>query len=244
MKFNMSKELHWRFSENLWNLSNINHYKSIISPKLIFPSKLEDSSKVSVEEAQVIYISLLNQTNYYYSLEAPTKALYSRDGKLPRISSIDLSLYSLVLEKDLEAGVEKGRFVLDKNIEFKSGQPDYKAFMNDLEKLLIEGYDSTWIHLLNDANSGDINHLFRKFIASFTHLQQNKVINISDLNDNVVLDFYVNIQDKKCALLKRFYINKYKQNGQIYVNNFFDIKYDVENGKIEIEDSNDWTVFQ
>ncbi len=243
MKFNMSKELHWRFSENLWNLSNIDNYRSIISPKLIFPTKEADSNKISVQEAQIIYISLLNQTNYYYSLEAPTKHLYVRDGKIPRIGNIDLSLYTLMLEKDIKSGVEKGKFILEKNVEFKSGQPDYKKFMNDIEKLLVEGIDGAWIHLLNDANSGDINHLFRKFIASFTHLHQHKVIDLEDLNSNISIDFFVNIQDKKCALLKRFEVDKYKKNSQVYVNNFFDISYEVINEKINIKESNGWTVF-
>jgi len=213
------KEINRRLFNDIWNLSDTskNSIKGL-SPKLIIPKKRDDSNRISEQEARFLFTSLLNSTNYYYSVETPTEEVYSQSG-IKRISAAsDLSLY-----KNENSTPKK---IL--NIEFKAHNPPMDHIKKDVEKLLRENLPWCWNHLLKNADSNTIPSLFKKFKKAIYEL-------INEKNQSEIL-FSICIIEKKVAIQKL--INTSKDN----LDDFFNFEYSIQNGDVSISNENNWLV--
>lgn len=125
--------------------------------RLIFPNKKESSGdviRISEQELRLLFIEKFLQIYpYYYSIETPTVKKYSFGKKYEDIkvgkgtsASHDLCIF----EKD------KDKYQRKLNIEFKHTNVGIKDVGKDIVKLICEGIDGVFIHLLDNTNSGTL----------------------------------------------------------------------------------------
>jgi hypothetical protein len=174
----------------------------------------------------VLYTSILNSTNYYYSIETPTQQTYRFTGNSSIRARSDLSIY--ILNKN-------NSFDKVANIEFKAHNPDKSHIEKDIEKLIKEKQIGNWVHLLKNIDRGTLPALFNKFINSFEN-QKNKI------SKPLSICFCFCILEKRLACLKHFYFDPaHNINFQDYYKEFFIIDYDEAfNNSVNI--SNGWSI--
>ena len=141
----------------LWNVVDPNTPPNGLSPRLIFPELRTGNTRVSEQEARLLWCTALQDTSYYYALEAPTSETYIQSGSTPISARTDLALF-LSNESYLERVVD---------IEFKAHNPEQEKIGKDIEKLIREQRIGNWFHLLSATNSATITKLFKKFIEAF-----------------------------------------------------------------------------
>jgi len=151
-------EINRRLSHDLWNMSCFNGKPSGLSPRLIFPEKrINNEIRISEQEARILYCSILNNLNYFYSIETPTNETYQFTGKTPLSALSDLSIYRY---KDNE-------FIKMANVELKAHNPATENISKDIEKIIREEKDGNWFHVLKNINKGTLPSVFEKFVSSF-----------------------------------------------------------------------------
>ncbi|PKP58241.1 hypothetical protein CVT91_08920 [Candidatus Atribacteria bacterium HGW-Atribacteria-1] len=118
-------EVNRRLSRDLWNASCFNDKPSGLSPRLIFPVKrINNKIRISEQEAKILYCTILNEINYFYSIETPTNKAYQQTGNTPLSALSDLSIYRYI-----NNGFEKLA-----NVELKAHNPATKNISKDIEK--------------------------------------------------------------------------------------------------------------
>lgn len=150
-------EMNRRVSYALWNVASLNTAPNGLSPRLIFPEYRGGNIRISEQEARLLWCTMLQDTSYYYSVEAPTTETYIQSGTKPLSARTDVALYSLV-----ENGLKRVA-----NIEFKAHNATSEQIRKDVEKLIREKITGNWFHLLPSTNSGTIPRLFKKFVTAF-----------------------------------------------------------------------------
>ena len=116
-------EINRRICFDLWNLCSDNNTPYSLSPRLIFPKKRDGTIRISEKESKTLCCGLLNNSNYYYSVETPTEQLY---GQGHRSALTDVSLYKL----------KNNQFEKVANIEFKAHKSNFDNIRKDIEKLV------------------------------------------------------------------------------------------------------------
>ena len=156
-------EINRRLSYDLWNVSFIGEKPSGLSPRLVFPKKREknkkneDEIRISEQEARILYCSILNNLNYFYSIETPTNETYRFTGKTPLSALSDLSIYRYI----------DNEFIKMANVELKAHNPATENISKDIEKIIREEKDGNWFHVLKNINKGTLPSVFEKFVSSF-----------------------------------------------------------------------------
>lgn len=156
-------EINRRLSHDLWNLSCIGEKPSGLSPRLIFPKKRiknkknEDVKRISEQEARILYCNILNNLNYFYSIETPTEDTYKQSGKTAISALSDLSIYHYA----------NGGFRKKANVEFKALNPVIKDISKDIEKIIREKEHGNWFHVLKNIDKETLPSVFNKFVSSF-----------------------------------------------------------------------------
>lgn len=119
-------------------------------PSLRFPSLRDDARnrRVSEQEARVLMCRELEGA-HNYSIEYPTRELYTFSGQASLSARVDLA----VLSAD-------GAMTLA--VEFKANQPPQGAIDKDMEKLVFERVPGLWFHTLRATNSKTLERLFSK----------------------------------------------------------------------------------
>lgn len=197
-------EVNRRLSYDLWNVSCLNKKPSGLSPRLIFPIKrTNEEIRISEQEARILYCNILNNLNYFYSIETPTNETYQQTGNTPLSALSDLSIYRYI-----DNGFEKMA-----NVELKAHNPDIKNISKDIEKIIREEKDGNWFHVLKNINKGTLPSVFDKFIFSLKK-HSNKSSKISIL-------FCICILEKKFSIIKYFKWNKNDGNLIHYLDKFF-----------------------
>jgi hypothetical protein len=202
-------EINRRLSYNLWNVSFFGEKPSGLSPRLIFPKKRkknkkdEDIKRISEQEARILYCNILNNLNYFYSIETPTDNTYIQSGKTGVSALSDLSIYRCT---------DKG-FKKEANVEFKAHNPVIKDISKDFEKIIKEKEHGNWFHILENINKGTLPSVFDKFIFSLKE-HSNKGSKISIL-------FCICILEKKFSIIKYFKWNKNVGDLIHYLDKFF-----------------------
>ena len=202
-------ELNKRISENLWQMTDENGQLSSFSPRVIFPLKRDKKTvRISEQEARIICCSLLNNLSLHYSVETPTCETYVQKGKKPggMSAQTDLTIF----------GFDGQRFNRLVNIEFKAHNTTPANIRKDIEKLVREGIQGNWFHLLENTDGGTFKALFRKFEASFhdnSHGYHNTLISIV---------FCFCVLEKKQVYIKHFFYEPGRKTYKEYVRQFFD----------------------
>jgi len=219
-------EINRRLLYDLWNLTDVSQPPTGLSPRLILPKMRNKSIRISEQEARFLYCSLLNNFNYFYSVETPTEKVYIQKGLKPQSASSDLSLYIYN-----DNAIEKVM-----NVEFKAHNPQIEFIAKDIEKLIKEPVKGNWFHLLKNIDGGTLPSLFNKFIESF-----NKYRNIVE-NDSLSIIFSFCVLEKKWACLNHFLYNPDKNDFSEYVKNFFDIEYTIQKSKVKVTNKGSWQI--
>lgn len=220
-------EINQRVCSTLWDIS-INGLSKGLSPRLILPQKRNGEIRVSEQEARIIYCSILNTLNYFYSIETPTTEIYQQTGSKPISASSDLSLYR----------ERNDQFHKVMNIEFKAHNPAQEQIRKDIEKLIRESIAGTWFHVLKNVDSRTIPVLFEKMKESL--LQCERFLG----NTGLSCIFCFCVFEKPWACMKDFHYNSKKENFQEYLNSFFALDYSVQNKKIEINNEHNWNILK
>ena len=222
-------EINRRVCFNLWNIASVNGHSSGFSPRLILPKKRSGEIRISEQESRVLYCSVLNNLNYYYSIETPTENVYKQKGISPVSASSDLSIY-------IQSGDEFSKI---SNVEFKAHNPNVEHIRKDIEKFIKENVTGNWFHTLKNIDNKTIHKLFDKFKNSF--------IECSDLICcRLSFVFCICVIEKQWACIKEFSFDPNNGNAIDYVSDFFDIGYFVNSStpEVHVNDSNGWIVVQ
>jgi len=197
-------EINRRLSYDLWNVSCFNKKPSGLSPRLIFPvNRINGEIRISEQEARILYCNILNNLNYFYSIETPTKETFQQTGNTPLSALFDLSIYKFI----------DGSFEKKVNIELKAHNPALKNFSKDIEKIIREGKDGNWFHVLKNIDKATLPSVFDKFISS---LKEH-----SDKSNKISILFCICVLEKKWGMIKHFEWNNKKGNLIDYLDNFF-----------------------
>jgi len=228
-----------RVCMKLWDIIAIEDSPNDLTPKLVVPSLYNltvDSVgiRISEQEARFMFCSELEKTNYFYSVETPTKGKYSFSGSEKISARSDISIYS--------AKANKLEHIA--NVELKAGNPLEKDIIKDIRKLIFERRENAtlegnWFHFLKNADSNTLNSLFKKFQESFNILASE--VNLPD--DSISIQFTFCVLDKKWACTKKF-IWKSGTDLNEYVNSFFNIQYNIKNSNINVKNANGWEIFR
>ena len=202
-------EVNRRLSYDLWNVSFFGEKPSGLSPRLIFPKKRkknkkgEDIKRISEQEVRTLYCNILNNLNYFYSIETPTDNAYIQSGKTAVSALSDLSIYRYI-----NNGFEKLA-----NVELKAHNAAKKNISKDFEKIIKEKEHGNWFHILENIDKGTLPSVFDKFISSLKE-HSNKSSKISIL-------FCICVLEKKFSIIKYFKWNKNDSNLIHYLDKFF-----------------------
>lgn len=219
-------EINRRLSANLWFMTDVGNKHSGLTPRLVFPHKRKSGIRISEQEARTLYCGILNTSNYYYSIETPTVNMYQQTGKTGISASTDLSIWTF----------SDNNFTKKVNVEFKAHTPSIEHIQKDIEKLVKENITGNWFHTLKNIDSGTFPKLFRKFADSF--------ISLRPLIQEADILFCFCVLDKKWTCMKHFH---YKLPNSIILNDhvksFFELEYRVKTDKIDVLESNQWSIF-
>lgn len=215
-------EINRRLSHDLWNVSFICEEPSGLSPRLVFPKKRiknknnENVKRISEQEARILYCSILNNLNYFYSIETPTEKEYKLTGKIGVSALSDLSVYAYIGKDNInnnKSDEEKIFFKKMANVELKAHNPAKVNISKDIEKIITEGIDGNWFHILKNINSGTLHSIFKKFSIS---IKDNFF-----KNDRISILFCICILEKNFSIIKHFQWEKGTKNIDIYLEEFF-----------------------
>lgn len=234
-------EINRRIFYDLWNVSCFNEKPSGLSPRLIFPKKRkkikkEDIKRISEQEARILYCNILNNFNYFYSIETPTEKTYQQTGKKKLSALSDLSIY--IFSKD--------EFKKKANVEFKAHNPDIKNISKDIEKIIKEGLDGNWFHILKNIDKATLPSIFNKFIFS--------IQNHFNKSDKISILFCICILEKEWGMIKHFeYDSSSSKNIPDFIEEFFCLSKISDSNNIkdknmlkqkDILKNNSWTIIE
>ena len=199
------------------------------STSLIFPVKRtppgHDSPPVRISEAEarLLFALSLDKRRIPFAVEAPTREVYSFKGSTPMSGRIDLLCY---------AASEADSGVLERNlgIEFKAHNPVQGSIRKDVEKLIREGHDGLWFHVLKNVDSGTLGSLFGKFREAFDELSSFRG------DTPAALSFSIVVIEKRLWLFRTFGEDDDLDSA------FGSLEYRVERGRVIVVDAGGWRV--
>ncbi|MDY6989538.1 MAG: hypothetical protein SWQ30_15940 [Thermodesulfobacteriota bacterium] len=220
-------EINRRLFYDLWNISAVPEAPTGLSPRLILPTRRSEDIRISEQEARFLYCSLLNNLNYFYSVETPTERRFIQKGKIPRSASSDLSLYDY----------DGKKFLKLMNVEFKAHTPREQDIKKDIEKLIAEKKDGNWFHLLKNIQSGTLRRNFEKISNSLKSCQ--RMLKVKKVS--IVFSFCV--LERKWACSKHFLYEPSVGSFSEYADRFFfNLKLDVKRRSIKVVDDAGWQI--
>ena len=213
-------ELNKRVCLNLWHMANEHGKPSNLSPHVIYPlnrdrtPRIRDRTpRISEQEARVICCGLLNNLSLYYSVETPTEQRYVQKGKKKEgmAAQTDLTMYNF-------DGQSLKRVI---NMEFKAHNCDKRDVGKDIKKLVREGYQGNWFHILANYDAGTFPALFSKFKYAFTKYPKPlSHENFSSKTISIIFCFCV-LQKQK-AYMRHFSYEPSQNDHSEYVTSFFE----------------------
>lgn len=205
-------ELNQRLSLNLWHMANEQGQPFDLSPHVIYPLKRDRTVRISEQEARAVCCGLLNNLSMYYSVETPTEQRYVQKGKRKEGMSgqTDLTIY-------VYDGQSLNRTI---NVEFKGPQASKNDIGKDIEKLVREGYQGNWFHILGNYNAGTFPALFSKFKYAFTEYP--KLFSPEKLcSKKISILFCFCVLAKQRAYMRHFFYEPSQNGYEEYVTSFF-----------------------
>ena len=212
----------------LWSLPDVDSEPTLDYPRLIIPSKRDKNKRISEQEARFVFCSILNNSDFFYSIETPTEKKYKISGEGMRSASTDLTIY------EYRDGFRKLA-----NVEFKAYNPRFKEIEKDIKKLVREEITGNWFHLLKNVNSMTLKALFDKIKNAL----------IKNYSDSISILFCFCVLDKKWACMKHFKWNgsefpeeKKQEKYRVFVEEFFRLDYFVRR-RIIVVDETGWEIY-
>ncbi len=213
-------EINRRLCLDLWHMTSVNERNQAFSPdipKLIIPPYRDNKVRISEQEARFLMCSILNDFDYFYSIETPTTLLYSFSGENKRSAATDLTLW-------LHNGDTFERAV---NIEFKARNRSKNYIIKDIEKLVSEGTIGNWFHLLKNIDRGTLKSLFSKFVEGLEETSH------KGLSTKKEIVFTFCVLEKKWACQKILTpVDDFKS--------FFTLEYHIEREQVIVTNDNGW----
>ena len=197
-------QLNRDLSRLLWSTLTSSELPAPTSPRVVFPVFRGGNARISEQEARVLCCTLLNATEFYYAVEAPTVQTYSQRGKSKLSARTDLALYT-------NSTTALKRVM---NVEFKAKNPPQREFNKDIEKLIREDLSGNWFHLLDNENSGTLPSIARKFLNAF-------LANLQYVDHDIDIIFAVCIRKTKRAFTKRMQYQHRTADFEIFMQAFF-----------------------
>ena len=197
-------ELNRRVAFALRNVGFTAAPPSGLSPRLVFPDLAKGKTRFSEQESRLLWCNALQETSYYYAVEAPTTKKYVQKGKTPTRARTDVALYT--------ANSSKLQRVA--NVEFKAGSSTEEQIRKDLEKLIRENLQGNWFHTLHVANRKTITKLFKKFVNAF-----GKCAKYANHDIDIVFSFCV--VPEKQLISRRFEFKVSSGSFKAYATEFF-----------------------
>lgn len=151
----ITEHLSREVAESLWAV----YHERPNAPHLIMPAKRDDSTRVSEQESKILITQWLERSGEFYSIETPTREMYTQSGNASLSGRIDVTVYGSHDPADR---------VL--NLELKSGTATLEGFRKDFEKLLREGVPGLWFHTLTNASDATWNSIEDKMREALERL--------------------------------------------------------------------------
>lgn len=148
-------DLRLKLAHRLWSLQegSLAGLADALPSHLIAPGD-SNEARISEQEARIVLSQILDSSYpWYYSVETPTVSTYKFSGKKKLRARSDMTLYS-----------QPGARLID--IEFKEGNPHPSSIEKDICKLLREGRDGMWFHILRNTDHHTFSFLFEKIKKS------------------------------------------------------------------------------
>ena len=199
------------------------------STSLIFPSKrpaAEETTsvvRVSEAEARLLFALALNRRSLPFAIEVPTTKRYSFKGTTPMSARIDLVAYSH------SSSAPGNALIRNLAVEFKAHNPPQESIRKDLEKLIREGHDGLWFHILKNIDSGTLRSIFTKFRTALETL----VSAPEHANRELIVAFVV--RAKRLLFFRT--VDVRADLGRV-----FDLDYFIHQSRVEVRDANGWHV--
>ncbi len=185
---------------------------------LLFPtrrtSKKASDYRASEAEARILFCLELASRGFPFAVEVPTRKTYKFRGATEMSARTDVVVFSRSGGRELA-------------VEFKARPAEDRSITKDIEKLVREGYDGLWFHLLQNVNSRTLRSLFSKFTSAFTETSEKH----PSRRHNLTFVFVVR--------KKRFWLRKTispNDNPSLA----FDFEYKLRPGKIEVTNAHGW----
>ena len=146
--------------EDLIDLKCITDADSETRNRLVYPIKRCETIRISEQEARFLFVKHVEDSSeYFYSIEAPTKEKYSFTGTNQRSGSVDVCLYNEMLNRK-------------HLIEFKALNGGIDSISKDFEKLFNDEVDlnNYFIHILRSTDSRTIVNVEDKYIEAIKYV--------------------------------------------------------------------------
>lgn len=197
-------------------------------PCLVFPASRQknqgraSSIRVSEAEARLLFSLSLSKRSMPFAIEAPTSQRYSFKGSTAMSARTDLLVY--VPATDTPGGLHR-----DLCVEFKAHNAPPESVRKDLEKLLREGHDGLWFHVLRNIDSGTLGSLFGKFRRALKKMASESA------KCKCELSFVFVVTGKRWMASRSI-------KPSVDPASAFALSYRVRRGQVEVSDSNGWHV--
>lgn len=201
------------------------NFKSLRS--LVFPAKRPGkfgavAVRMSEAEARTLFAIALSRRSVPFAIEVPTSQQYSFKGATPMSARIDLVAYG-------PRGDSIGTLRRSLGIEFKAHNPPPESIRKDLEKLMREGHDGLWFHVLRNIDSVTLDALLAKFRRGLEDLASARAACRAQLTIALVV------------LEKRLFLFRTVDSQQDW-SSALRLGYVVRRGRVEVSDDNGWSV--
>lgn len=157
--------------------------------RLVYPQKRSDLTRVSEQESRFLFIKKIeNDSNFFYSVEAPTKEKYYFTGKEEnkRSGNFDVCLY----------GDDNKRKHL---LEFKAMNPSLASYEKDFKKLIKDedGLTNYFIQVIINRDNGTLPNIEKKYNKAIQYALEN---NADNTNKSRLVIFLCDIGTNKSIL--------------------------------------------
>lgn len=241
-------EINRRLFYNLWHIAGVSpkstgptRKPTGLSPRLVLPMIRpkekggdKEDVRVSEQEARFLYCGLLNNLNYFYSVETPTSLAYSFTDteKTGRSASSDLSLYTY--------DSAKSKFNKVMNVELKAHNAPMEHVEKDIKKLVWEKPPGNWFHLFKNVNKRTLPTLFEKIADSLKACS-----NSPECRDEISIIFSFCVLDQKWGCIRHFGYKSSDGDVSKFINRFFDgPKYEIKNKRIDVSEKGGWQIIE
>lgn len=198
------------------------------APSIVFPARrpgampgVGSGVRISEAEARTLFAVGLTRRGIPFAIEVPTMQQYCFKGTKPRSARIDL-VYASMKSSSNQLRRLRG-------VEFKAHNPSAESIRKDVEKLLREGHDGLWFHVLRDVDSGSIGALLTKLRGALEIMVSECAAFRSELAVAIV------VVEKRLLLWRTVDVRAGWSDA-------LRLGYGVRRGRVEVNDRNGWCV--